>query len=111
MEHPMTSTLIIIPIAYRDSLNAAIAANPAFPASRPEEFSINLYAASDKEQTTPTHLWLNHRFTPSQRAVIETMKAAYPDAVVVDYDMTETPGHPSTVLANLSLVTKTIVMP
>jgi hypothetical protein len=92
-------------------VNAITASNPAFPDARQQEFTVPLYAANDEVQETPTHYWLCHRFTAEQRAVIETLKASFPDAVVVDYDMTETPGHPSTVLANLSLVTKTIVMP
>jgi hypothetical protein len=105
----MTSTLIIIPAAYRDPVNAAVAQQAAvFPDQRPEgEFHVGLYLASNVEQATPDFYCLCDRFTPAKRAVVEAMKAQFPDALVFDYDFKNDPGFPATTFAQLGLKTKT----
>jgi hypothetical protein len=112
MEHTMTSTLIIIPAAYRDTVNALIASHPEFPASTAEEFAVPLYPVEDEAQETPTHYWLAHRFTPSQREAITALQAAgFPLADVTDYDLSTNPGHPGQRLVAMGLKTKTATMP
>jgi len=102
----MTSTLIIIPAAYRDTLNPLIANHPAFPAATPQEFAVPLFPASDALQETETHYWLAHRFTPEQRQTITGMQASFPLAQVFDYDMNDNASFPAGKLAEIGLVTR-----
>ena len=102
----MTSTLIIIPAAIRDSVNQLIAARPEFPGARESEFTVPVFASGDVEQETPTHYWLCHRFTPEQRAMVAQIAAGIPSASVFDYDMATEPGKPAEILAALGLATK-----
>ena len=107
----MTSTLIIIPAAYRDPVNGLIASHPVFPAGTAEEFVVPLYPVEGEAQETPTHYWLAHRFTPPQREAITALQAGFPLSDVTDYDLSTNPGHPGQRLVALGLTTKTATMP
>ena len=106
----MTSTLIIIPAAYRDPVNALIASHPAFPKSRVQEFDVPLYPVGDELQEAPTHYWLAHRFTKGQRSTLALLHNQFPEAGIFDYDLQNEPGFPQTKLEELGLTTRTSQM-
>lgn len=103
----MNRTLCIIPAALRNTVNAAIYANPAFENKTEHEFSVPLYAANDETEETPTHYWLSHPFTPEQRAAVAQLAAVFPTAIVEDYT---DPEFPAQKLFELNLKTKTSSM-
>ena len=92
-------TLIIVPAADRDAANQA-AAGMGGPADL-ETFTGGL---SPTGEEPATHYLCASAFTAAQRAHVEGLKALFPDAVVVDYDLDLEPDRPAEELARLGLV-------
>lgn len=92
-------TLIIVPAADRERANAAAAGIGG--AADLQTFTVGL---SPTGVEPATHYVCATAFTAEQRAEVEGLKAVFPGAVVVDYDLDGEPDRPAAELARLGLV-------
>ena len=91
-------TLIVVPAADQDEANLH-AAELGGPADL-ETFTGGL---SPTGAPPATHYVCASAFTSAEREQVEALRAAFPDAVLVDYDLDTEPERPEAVLAGLGL--------
>lgn len=91
-------TLMVVTAADQDEANLHAA-----ELGRPADLGTFTVGLSPTGEPPATHYVCASALTPAERERVEALRAVFPDAVLVDYDLDTEPGRPDAVLAGLGL--------